>query len=84
MTRAANQYSCLTYTEWVETLYIGTGRTAILLLLHDRNYNRTMSILVRHAFSLATIPISYSHDRYFLYSFHSYTVFSVSDWSPHR
>ena len=28
--RATNQYSCLTYTAWVETLYTGIGRTAIL------------------------------------------------------
>ena len=30
--RAANQYSCLTYTAWVETLYTGIGRTAILFI----------------------------------------------------
>ena len=28
--RAANQYYCLTYSAWVETLYTGIGRTAIL------------------------------------------------------
>ena len=28
--RAANHYSCLTYTAWVETLYTSIGRTAIL------------------------------------------------------
>ena len=28
--RAANQYSCLTYTAWVDTLYTDIGRTAIL------------------------------------------------------
>ena len=41
--RAANQYSCLTYTAWVETLYTGIDRTAILLSLHERNYNGTMA-----------------------------------------
>ena len=30
ISRAANQYSFLTYTAWVETLYTGIGRTAIL------------------------------------------------------
>ena len=64
----ANQYSCLTYTAWVETLYAGIGRRAMLLSLHERSYNGIYSkirISVRHAFSLATIPISYSHDRFF-------------------
>ena len=41
--RAANQYSCLTYTAWLETLYTGIGRTAILLSLHERNYKGTMA-----------------------------------------
>ena len=49
--RTANQYSCLTYTKWTEALYTGMGRTAILLSLHERNYNGTMA---KYAFRCVT------------------------------
>ena len=49
--RAANQYSYLTYTAWVEILYTAIGRTAILLSLHERNYDGT---LAKYAFRCVT------------------------------
>ena len=36
-----NQYSCLTYTAWVETLYTGIGRTAILFFPCKANVSAT-------------------------------------------
>ena len=48
---AENQYSCLTYTAWVEALYTNIGRTAILLSLHERNYNGKMA---KYAFRCVT------------------------------
>ena len=46
--RAANQYSCLTYTAWVETLYTGIGRTAILFFPYSQKLvSNVGSTLVR-------------------------------------
>ena len=63
--RAANQYSCFNYTAWVETLYTGIGLKTILLSLHEQNYNDKTAKYAFRCLSLAIIPISYSHDRYF-------------------
>ena len=61
----ANQYSCLTYTAWVETLYTAIGRTAILLLLHEQNYNGTMA---KYAFRCVT------HSVYLQYQYRIVTT----------
>ena len=53
--RAANQYSCLIYTAWVETLYTAIGLRTILLSLHEQNYN---GMTEKYAFRCVSFRIS--------------------------
>ena len=45
--------------------YRSNSNTSIVAWTKLLWYNGQIRISVRHAFSLSTIPISYSHDRYF-------------------
>ena len=42
--RAANQYSCLTYTAWVETLYTGIGLFRVVSIVLEMHQGRADQI----------------------------------------